>query len=169
MKERITVRDLCFMALYAAIFVVLDYVTQFIPLLQMPQGGSIGLGTISLLLASYHLGWKKGILVGVISVPLQYLTGQMYVNGIFGLLFDYVVPFGVYGIASLFTNNKYLYPGIIVTNFIRFVCHVMTGMVIWETPLWGSITYNGPYMLATCTVGLLVVPVLHSRLKSQMK
>ena len=169
MKGRITVKDLCFMALYAAIFVVLDYITQFIPLLQMPQGGSIGLGTISLLLASYHLGWKKGVFVGVVSVPLQYLTGQMYVNGIFGLLFDYIVPFGIYGIASLLPNIGYLYLGILVTNFIRFICHVLTGIVIWETPLWGSVTYNGPYMLATCMVGLLVVPVLYNRLKSQMR
>lgn len=170
MKEKsITVRDLCFMALYAAIFVVLDYVTQFIPFLQMPQGGSIGLGTIALLLASYHLGWQKGVLVGIISVPLQYLTGMMYVNGIFGLLFDYVVPFGIYGIACLLPNYKYFYSGILVTNVIRFACHVMTGIVIWETPFWGSVAYNGPYMLATCIVDLIVVPVLWNRLKSQMK
>ena len=98
-----------------------------------------------------------------------YICPVMYVNGIFGLLFDYVVPFGVYGLASLFTNNKYFYTGILVTNAIRFACHVMTGIVIWETPLWGSITYNGPYMIATCIVDLLIVPILYKRLKSQMK
>ena len=168
MRKGITVKDLCFMALYAAIFIVLDYIAHLLPLLQMPQGGSVGLGTIALLLASYHLGWKNGIVVGMLSVPLQYITGQMYVNGIFGLVFDYIVPFGIYGIASMFVNKGDLYPGIIFTNLIRFACHVMTGVVIWETALWGSITYNGPYMLATCIVDILVVPILYKRLKSQM-
>ena len=37
------VRDLVFMALYAALFAVLDIISnEFIPFLQMPEGGSIG-------------------------------------------------------------------------------------------------------------------------------
>ena len=37
------VKDLVFMAMYAALFAVLDVVSnEFIPFLQMPKGGSIG-------------------------------------------------------------------------------------------------------------------------------
>ena len=169
MKERMSVKDLCFMAMYAAIFVVLDYLTQFIPLLKMPSGGSIGLGTIALLLSSYHLGWRNGVMVGLISVPLQYLTGQMYINGIVGLVLDYIVPFGIYGIASKFINIGYFYSGILVSNFVRFLCHVMSGMIIWQTTLAGSIAYNGPYMFATYIVGALVVPLLYNRLKKVIR
>lgn len=162
------VKDLCFMALYAAIFIVLDYVGNLIPFLKMPQGGSIGIGTISLLLASYHLGWRKGVMVGLLSIPLQYITGAVYIQGLLGLAFDYLVPFGIYGIACLFPNIKGIYTGVIVTNFIRFICHVYTGVVIWETTLEGSIIYNGPYMLATCVVGILLVPLLNNRLKAYL-
>ena len=42
-------KDLVYMALYAALFVALDFVTNTFNLLAMPQGGHLGLGTIALL------------------------------------------------------------------------------------------------------------------------
>lgn len=154
------------MAMYAALFLVLDYATLLIPFLQMPQGGSIGLGTIALLLASYHLGAVKGLIVAMISIPLQQLTSGLWIAGIPGLFLDYIIAFGIYGVACVFPNFGYFYTGIIVTNFVRFVSHVLSGMICYETPFWGSVVYNGPYMLATCLVGLILVPILHKRLKN---
>lgn len=165
MKRNNDVRDLTFMAMYAALFLVLDYLTLLIPFLQMPQGGSIGIGTVALLLASYHLGATKGLIVAMVSIPLQQLTSGLWIAGLPGLLLDYVIAFGIYGIACLFPNWGYLYTGILITNFIRFVCHVFSGMICYETPLWGSITYNAPYMIATCMVGMILVPIIHKRLE----
>ena len=100
------VRDLVFMALYAALFAVLDIISnEFIPFLQMPEGGSIGISTIVLLVASYHLGWKKAVVAGLVSVLIQFVTGPMYIANLLGFFFDYLFAFSIYGIACLFPRS----------------------------------------------------------------
>jgi thiamine transporter len=59
-------RDLVKMSAYLAMFIVLDYLSNMIGIFRMPQGGTLGLGVIALLLASYDLGWKKGVAGGLL-------------------------------------------------------------------------------------------------------
>ena len=49
-----TTKDLVYMALYAALFIVLDVAVNTLGILQMPNGGSLGVSVIPLLMASYH-------------------------------------------------------------------------------------------------------------------
>ena len=168
-KEKLTTRDIALMAMYIAFAIVLEYVGNYIPFLQMPNGGSIGLNTIALLVASYHLGWKKGLLVSIVGVLGGMIVNAPHIAGIAGLLLDYLIAFGIYGIAVLFPNFGYFYSGILVTNFARFVCHTLAGVIIWETPLWGSIVYNAPYMIATCIVDLIFVPLLMKAISKKTK
>ncbi len=159
------VKDLVFMAMYAALFAVLDVISNsFIPFLKMPNGRSIGISTVVLLVCSYHLGWKKAMISGVVSVLIQFVTGPMYMSNLLGFFLDYLFAFSIYGIASLFPNIGYFYTGVLITNFLRFVSHTIGGVLVWETTLWGSIIYNAPYMIATCIVGLILVPLIVQRL-----
>lgn len=161
-------KDLVYMAFYAALFMVLDFATNnFLPFLKMPNGGSIGVATVALLVCSYHLGWAKATLAGLISVAIQFVTGPMYVANLLGFAMDYLIAFSVYGLASLFPNHKYFYSGVLITNFIRFLSHTIGGVLVWETELWASITYNAPYMIATTVVGMILVPLLVERLHLQ--
>lgn len=157
-------KELVYMAFYAALFMVLDYFTNMISFVKMPNGGTIGVSTIALLVCSYHLGWKKGLLTGLISVLIQFITGPMYIPQLLGFLLDYLIAFSVYGLASLFPNLGFFYTGVLATNFLRFLSHVIGGVFVWETTWWGSITYNAPYMIATTVVGIIIVPILVERL-----
>lgn len=129
----------------------------------MPKGGSIGVSTVVLLVCSYHLGWKKAVLSGLISVLVQFVTGPMYVSNLLGFFLVICCVFHLRD-RSLFPNFGYIYTGVIITNFLRFVSHTIGGVLVWETPLWGSITYNAPYMIATCIVGMILVPIIVKRL-----
>lgn len=164
-KTRKEVVDLVYMAFYAALFYVLDVFVNTLPLFKMPNGGSFGISTIALLMASYHLGWKKGMLVSVLSVFLQYATGPMYTPDLLGFLLDYLIAFSAYGLASLFPNYKMIYTGVFVTNFIRFASSTLSGVIVWQVDLWGSILYQATYMLPTLVVGMIVVPILHKAVK----
>lgn len=160
---KITVKDLSLMAFYLALFAVLDVIANWLP--KPGQGGSIGLGIIALLLASYHLGWKKGLIVSLGSVVLQFMTGAMYIVHPIQFLLDYVVAFGVYGIASLMP----MYMGIVVTNIVRYICHVISGIVFFGAGVEGSVLlfslgYNAGYMIATLIVCLIAVPLIYDRI-----
>ena len=107
MKEnRKEVLYLVQIALYAAIFIVLDVLSNMIPFLKMPQGGSIGLSVIVLLLASYRLGWKGGLTVVGISLVLMMISGPPFSQNMLDYFLEYVVAFGVYGLAVLLPTFK---------------------------------------------------------------
>ena len=95
--KNLSVRDLVLMAFYVAVFMVLDTFVNTLPLFQMPNGGSLGISTIPLLMASYQLGWQKGLIVSIVSVFAQFVTGPMYTPDLVGFLLDYFIAFSVYG------------------------------------------------------------------------
>lgn len=167
-NSKLSVRDIVLMAFYIALFAVLDFLGNLLPF-QMPNGGSIGFSTIALLLASYQLGWKKGLIVSIGSVLLMFITGPMYTPNLLGFLLDYLLAFGVYGLASLFPNYKYFFSGVLITNFLRFISSTLSGVLVWETPLWASIVYQTTYMLPTVVVDLILVPILYYTLIARMK
>lgn len=169
------IRDIAYMGMYLALFFVFDWLSNTIGLFQMPNGGSLGLSVIPLLLCSYHLGWKKGTAVCLLCVLMMFMTGKVYVvqnsDGFapwqvaIQFLMEYPVAFGIYGLASLFPNFKYFYSGVAVTNLVRLALHVVAGTVFWATPWWGSFTYNAWYMIPTMIMCLIVIPLIYERLK----
>lgn len=159
-------KDLTFMAMYLALFYVLDFLANQLQLFKMPQGGTLGLGVVALCLASYHLGWKKGLAVSLLSVLLQFMTGQMYIVSPMQFLLEYLFAFGIYGLCAMLPNISVVYTGIIVTNLLRLVFHTIAGVVYWETALPASFAYNAWYMIPTMIVCLILVPLIHSRVKN---
>ena len=167
--KRNQTRELVLMAFYIALFMTLDYITNLVPFLQMPNGGSLGVSTIALLMASYHLGWKKGLAVSTLSVAVQFLTGPMYTPDLMGFALDYLLAFAVYGLACVFPNFGYFYTGVLITNGWRFLCSTISGVVVWEVDIWGSITYQASYMIPTLLLGMVLIPILVKSLERFMK
>ncbi|MCF0112317.1 MAG: energy-coupled thiamine transporter ThiT [Erysipelotrichaceae bacterium] len=167
-------KDLVLMAMYLALFYVLDVISNMIPFFKMPQGGTLGLGVVALILCSYHLGWKKGVVVATLSVVLQFMTGQMWLVqnsdgfSIFQIfiqfMMEYPLAFGIYGLSSVFPNYGKFYTGAAVTNLVRLGLHIVAGHIYWATPWLGSVTYNAWYMIPTMLVCLVVVPIIDTRL-----
>lgn len=164
---KLQTKDLVLMAVYAALFIVLDYLANLLP--KMPNGGSFGLGVIPLLLASYHLGWKKGIAVGLLSIPLQYMTGQIWFLDFGQFTLDYIIAFGIYGIASLLPNYKMFFSGVLITNGVRFISSTLSGMWYFGLPLWESGAYNATYMVPTTLACLVFVPLVYVRISRFIK
>ena len=54
------IKSLVYIALYGALFVVLDFIANTFNLFVMPQVEDYRWEQLPLLLSSYHLGWKKG-------------------------------------------------------------------------------------------------------------
>ena len=95
------IRTICFMAFYGALYVVLRLVGNYIPFLKMPNGGSIEIELIALFVASYHLGWLKGLGSAVICLVLTFFTGALYYLNPAQFALDYILPLAVVGMASL--------------------------------------------------------------------
>ena len=72
--------------------IVLDFISNTVSLFKMPEGGRLSLATVGFLLASYHLGWKKGVIVCLAANLLLYVTGSMnFYESLISLYFDYLI------------------------------------------------------------------------------
>ncbi len=169
-------RELTFMALYVALYIVFWYLGKLVPFLQMPQGGSIELQFAVLFVASFHLGWKKGIAVSMLSWLAELILGgaNWYLNPMQYLL-DYILPLAAAGAADLFAKGKNRYIlGVVIAMILKYASTVLSGVYFWppENGVAGSgaawvysLSYNLWYNLATCVVCVILAPILLKHLK----
>lgn len=168
-----------------AVMVALSFALSCIKLFSMPLGGSV---TLVSMLPVMLIGIKYGTLVGVGTGFVYSLTqlAQALIEGdvfpycetigvlILCLLLDYLVPFTALGLSRVIMDLKLIkneelasYLGFGVAVFIRFICHFVTGAVIWGQ--WApdgmgkflySLLYNGGFLgidLLLCLVTAVVI------------
>ncbi len=111
MSNKKQIQFLSFVALYTALYVVLKFVGNLIPFLAMPNGGSIEIELIAVCLASYHLKWKGGVAVAILSWLITIVLGfPMYFVHPIQIALDYVLPLVFVGLSSLHIHYISLAP-----------------------------------------------------------
>ena len=148
-----------------ALMIALGTVLANIKIYELPNGGSITLfSMLPFIMISFRHGVKWGLFTGFVNSLLQMLLGFYAppAPGILPLvgmiLLDYVLAFTLLGLACViakpFQNRLVgVAIGTAVVCVIRFMCSVLSGVLIWGNlsdglPAWTySLTYNGSYML----------------------
>lgn len=171
---------LCQSAILLALSIVLGFITVY----KMPMGGSVTLvSMLPVLLVGVKYGWKWGLGTAFVFSLYQLIQGiaggDVFVycttisTVVICVLFDYLVPFTVLGCSAVVCTKKetvhrtkiLVVFGILV--FIRFLCHFITGVVIWGQ--WApegmskglySLIYNGQYMLPELIFTVIVAALL---------
>lgn len=183
------------------IMTAMSVVLSFIKVFELPYGGSITLfSMVPIIFAGYAYGAKWGLACGTVfgivdcllgaSGTLAYLTDNM-LHFILCLLFDYIVAFAVLGLSGVFKskvkNTKASFAlGAGLAVFLRFVCHFITGFIVWReyavdtlsvnefglkivNTFTGeglaavySLIYNGSYMLPELVLSVIGAVVLAS-------
>jgi len=132
-------------ALLIALGTVLALLTNYIPFLNLPYGGSITIfSMVPLIVLSYRYGlsWGffSGIVFGVLQMAIGATTGvfagaEVYVV-IFSTLLDYLVAYGVMGLAGMFRNrikNPFIAvgTGTLAACILRYVVHLVSGALLF--------------------------------------
>jgi len=165
----------------SALLIGLATFLSFVKLFQLPFGGAVTLcSMLPLILITQLFGTKWGLLscsaYGIIQMFID-SSGFSFVTGISAymavVLFDYLLAFGLIGLAGLTRGKKItagrMVAGTAVACVLRYVCHVISGIVVWkayaelsaipeilrgwalfqpETLIYGyAIYYNATYML----------------------
>ena len=172
-----------------AVMLALGTVLSLIKI-DMPMGGGLTVcSMLPLVVVSFRYGWKWGgfsafvysvlqLLLGLDNV--RYASSALMAAGI--VLFDYLIAYTVVGFASLFggrpsNTRKAVVLGVTVSFFLRFLCHFITGVWIWDA-LWPnelgmasavySAAYNGWYMGGELVLTLAVVMAVYRPLKKYL-
>lgn len=156
-----------------AIFVALAEILGYIKLWHMPEGGSISLMMVPIVLYALRWGMGHGLVAGFALGILDFMLGGGIALGWQSILGDYVVALTALGLAGV--GHKKGLPGVIFGSLMgtlaRFVAIWVTGATLWgewAKDLYGlalkehkflySFVYNLPVLIsAVLTVAVCVI------------
>ncbi|MGB6406906.1 MAG: energy-coupled thiamine transporter ThiT [Planococcus donghaensis] len=167
-----------------AIFAALGFVLDFISF-RMPQGGSVSLVMIPIVLIAFRRGVGAGVLTGLLVGLLQIVSGFISVTPLsFGfvvmqVILDYLLAYGVVGFAGVM-RAKYvqhaeakqtgkmliaIVSGVLIASVLRYFVHVVTGILFFGMFAEGNVViysavYNATYMIPVFLLAAFVCSAL---------
>ncbi|MCL4499270.1 MAG: energy-coupled thiamine transporter ThiT [Chloroflexi bacterium] len=166
-----------------ALAVALAAALHMVKVITLPQGGSVSLEMLPIILIGFRRGVVPGVVAGVLASPILYALEPFYVHPV-QLLLDYPIAFGVLGLAGLFKGEQFaqVVTGTLFAALLRLVSHTVSGVVFfasyaqgtsaWQLKVFGagatvpavwvySIGYNASFIIpSTIAVILLVYPII---------
>ncbi len=169
----------------SALMVALSFVLSSMELIPMPMGGSVTFASmlpIMLLSVKYstRVGLSAGFVYSLTQLAQSLAKGNVFIycytptSVIICVLFDYIIPFTLLGMAGIFYHKRVfknsdtaVYVGITTAVLARFICHFITGVVIWKQ--WApegmgkflySFLYNSSYLsidFIICIIAAVVI------------
>ncbi|HFI0173020.1 TPA: energy-coupled thiamine transporter ThiT [Streptococcus suis] len=171
-KSRLTI--LSEIAIFSAIALVFDKV----PLFTMPQGGSVSLVMLPILLIALRHGLTAGLLTGGIVGTIQLFYGGYFLN-VFQVFLDYALSYAGIGFAGLLAplllkQKDLKHASLIIClagllgGSIRLLATFLSGIIFYAdyapagTPVWiYSFTYNISYILPSTIIACILLIILY--------
>ncbi|NCB51299.1 MAG: energy-coupled thiamine transporter ThiT [Clostridia bacterium] len=154
-----------------AIMVAMSAVLSFLSLRLWPQGGSIDLVMIPVIVFALRRGVGWGLGAGLIYGMLDCIISGGVAYGWQSIILDYAVAYSMVGLAGLLPKKPVA--GVILASAARLLVHVISGVVIWGqwmpdeflglqmTSVWFySFLYNGTFMAGNMVLAIVVVAIL---------
>lgn len=174
--ERKRLQFLMEAAILGALSFILDKITVFV----MPQGGSITLSMLPIIVMAFRWGLSGGMLTGFLSGLLQLITGGTIFHWAQALL-DYTAAYTLVGVAAVtgvwlirsMQNGRKgsmvaaIVIGSVIGGLLRFFIHFIGGIVFFGEyapegqPVWlYSLVYNASYMVPSILLCSIVACLL---------
>ena len=155
---------------------------SMVKLFSAPYGGSVTAGSmVPLLLFSILRGSKRGLIVSIIYVILQFILSPICLTP-FQFLLDFPLAFGALGLAGL-VLSPHLWEALNQTQRIfqvigavflsiggRLTCHYFAGVIFWGqyapegmSPWIYSLIYNGSYLGVEFLISTIIIWLLIPR------
>lgn len=153
-----------------AVCIALAQMCSFVKVYQMPQGGSVALTMLPLLILAFRRGARSGLLGGAL-YGLVSLAFDGVVYHPLSILLDYVLAFGLLGAAGFFPKSV---RGVIIGSAVgvggRFASSVISGATLFASyapegqNVWiYSLGYQATYMLPELVICLTVLVILRKK------
>lgn len=166
-----SIRFITEVGIFSAIGIILDILAGFISPAIWPQGGSVSITLVPILMMGYRWGLKGGLMTGLVVGSLQIIwaPGHYLIHPI-QVLLDYPLAYGVIGLSGFVTKiitktSKSIAITIIslstlCVGLLRTLSHIVSGVYYWGTTWEGSIIYNFGYMIPSIFITILVLTVI---------
>lgn len=157
----------------------LAVILNFLKLWRMPQGGSISLEMLPILIIAFRWGAGAGLFSGAAYGLLQLMFGAYIIHPI-QLIMDYPLPYMVLGFAGIFNirKNQLLQPlkmfwAVLVAAALRLIVHILSGAIFFGSyapegqNVWlYSTVYNATFLIPTTIVTYIVLLIVMKALEN---
>lgn len=156
----------------AGVSIALAGALHMVKLWQMPQGGSITLGTmVPLFILALRRGPLAGCVAGAIYGILEgwILSGGKNFYYPAQVILDYPLAFGLLGLAGFFPRTPAF--GVVIGSLARYAAHVVSGILFFGQYAKGqpvvlySLTYNALYLLPDFVIAIVLTLLVWERLQ----
>ncbi len=169
-------------AIFSALGFALDILQSGLFRGLFPNGGSIGIAMIPVLVIAYRRGFGPGLVCGLIVSLLQMLGGIYAIADKWYLVLlqislDYILAYPLVAFAGLFskvyqnsTTKKqkiaFLCIGTTIGGLLKLASHYAAGVIFWSSscpadflggPAVYSLVYNGAYMIPNIILSALIL------------
>ena len=155
--------------IFASVGLVLDFLSGLFSPVIWAQGGSISVAMIPIFIMGYRWGLKGGLLTGFVVGTTQVIWSSYLINPV-QVLLDYSLPYTLLGFvgisATMFKDSTFLKQTVIIfitvfiTGMLRTTSHVISGVYYWDTTFWGSVIYNGGFMLPSVFICIAILVLM---------
>lgn len=182
-------RDRLQLLMEIALAVALSSVLHWVFLYQMPQGGTVSLEMLPILVMAFRRGLGVGVVTGTIFGLVDIMFELKGVVHPAQVVLDFPLAMGLVGMAGLFRPVWHRFweaslsgkgagslmlgeiagiaPGVLLGCSLRFAAHFISGMIFFGSfapkgqPVWlYSLVYNASYMVPTTIACLVLMWVL---------
>lgn len=169
--------------LEGALCIALAYALSFFKFKIWPDGGSIDIVMVPLLIYAWRRGAGWGVIAGLIFGTIKCFFAGGFAWGWQSILLDYVVAYGAVGLGGLLRNGKHGLPlGALLGSVCRFIVHFISGVTIYKileptefagktfsNPALYSAVYNGSYMLVNLILAVVLCVLLEKPMEKLLK
>ena len=163
-----TIRDIIEIAIFVSIAVILD---TFVKIPVTATGGSVNIATLPLFFIALDKHWFKGFIASGIIFGL--ITCLLDGYGFVTYPLDYLLGFGSVCLLGFFSSlikledgkakfKSYLFLslGVTLAFVVRFIASTISGVVIYEVDIVGSMVYQLTYIIPSYIAVLLLINLL---------
>lgn len=156
----------------AAVMVALAQILSYVVIYKLPNGGSVDLAMLPIIIFAFRNGLSWGTGVGFVYGILQYVLGNGIAIDWTTMIADYMVAYTLLGFGAGLARKVNVYASVLCGAVLRFMAHFVVGAVVWGkympevflgmpmTNEWVySALYNMTYMVP-CTIAVFVVVAL---------
>lgn len=162
------------MLVEAGIFIALAQILSYVKIYEAPFGGSVTAGSmVPILIFAIRWGVKQGLLAGAAYGLLQFFLGPKWSWHILSIILDYVLAFGLLGLAGLSKRGlSGIFGGVFLGILGRFVSSFLSGVILFGqyapegmNPWLYSFIYQAQYLVPELIISWLVLGCLYRPLK----
>lgn len=155
------------------ILTAMAFVLGEIQLFKLPQGGSVSLVMVPIVLLAFRRGIIAGLLSGLIVGILKIFFGG-YILFPMQVILDYPLPFALVGLAGIFAIKNKKVPftfyvlGILLAAGLKWFSHVLSGVIFFGEYAWEgwdvwpySMAYNATFVVPEAIIAIAAVAIFY--------